>query len=256
MKNLTSTLLIAILCFTYTITKAQPSRFSVERFISDKGDTLNYRQLFPDSDPGRKYPLIIFLHGSGERGSDNDAQLKWGVMQFATDEIMTMYPAFVIAPQCPAGMTWSNFNRTNNNRLMTLQPTPSKPMELLIGLIEQMKIKAPIDTSRIYITGLSMGGYGTFDAIERYPDLFAAAMPVCGGGDTSRAASIAHIPMWIVHGSEDAAVNPLNSVDMLQALMKAGAHPGFSMYPETGHFSWLAAYNNKLAIEWLFRQRK
>jgi len=101
-----------------------------------------------------------------------------------------------------------------------------------------------------------MGGYGTFDAIERDPDLFAAAMPVCGGGDTSRAASVAHIPMWIVHGSEDPTVSPLNSVDMLQALMKAGAHPGFSMYPETGHFSWLAAYSNKLSIEWLFRQRK
>jgi len=256
MKNLTSTLFIAICLFISSVANAQPSRFSSEHFISEKGDTLNYRLLFPDSDPLRKYPLVIFLHGSGERGSDNDAQLKWGAMSFATDEMMSMYPAFVIAPQCPAGMTWSNVNRTNNNRLITLQPNPSKPMELVIALVQQIIKKAPIDTNRIYITGLSMGGYGTFDAIERYPDLFAAAMPVCGGGDTSKAASIAHIPMWIVHGSEDATVNPLNSVDMLQALMNAGAHPGFSMYPETGHFSWLAAYNNKLAIEWMFRQRK
>lgn len=256
MKKIPSLLLVIICLCISTVTKAQPSRFSVERFIGDKGDTLNYRQLFPDSDPGRKYPLVIFLHGSGERGSDNDAQLKWGVMSFATDEMMTMYPAFVIAPQCPAGMTWSNVSRSNNNRLMILQPEPSKPMALLYGLIQKMKQNASIDTNRIYITGLSMGGYGTFDALERYPDLFAAAMPVCGGGDTARAASIAHIPMWIVHGAEDATVNPLNSVDMLQALMKAGAHPGFSMYPETGHFSWLAAYNNKLAIEWMFRQRK
>jgi len=256
MKKLTSTVVITIFCFTCAIVTAQPSRFSVEHFISDKGDTLNYRQLFPDSDPGRKYPLVIFLHGSGERGDDNDAQLKWGVMNFATDEMMSMYPAFVIAPQCPTGSTWSNVSRSNNNRLMVLQAEPSKPMALLYGLIQKMKQNASIDTNRIYITGLSMGGYGTFDAIERYPNLFAAAMPVCGGGDTSRAATIAHIPMWIVHGAEDAAVNPLNSVDMLQALMKAGAHPGFSIYPETGHFSWLAAYNNKLAIEWLFRQRK
>lgn len=256
MKKLMPPCLCAIAFFMYAITQAQPSRFSVERFIGDKGDTLNYRLLFPDSDPGRKFPLVIFLHGSGERGNDNDAQLKWGVMQFATDEMMSMYPAFVIAPQCPVGSTWSNVARTNNNRLITLQAEPSKPMALLYGLIQKMKQNASIDTNRIYITGLSMGGYGTFDALERYPGLFAAAMPVCGGGDTSRAASIAHIPMWIMHGSEDATVNPLNSVDMLQALMKAGAHPGFSMYPETGHFSWLAAYNNKLAIEWLFRQRK
>src|SRR6478735_9344675 len=137
MKNLKPILLVAILFLVCTIAKAQPSRFSVEHFVSDKGDTLNYRMLFPDSDPLRKYPLIIFLHGSGERGNDNDAQLKWGVMNFATDEMMTMYPAFVIAPQCPTGMTWSNFNRSNNNRLMTLKPEPSKPMELVVAIIQQ-----------------------------------------------------------------------------------------------------------------------
>lgn len=256
MKKLVSTLLIAALCSTCITAKAQPSRFSAEHFVGAKGDTLNYRLLFPDADPGRKYPLVMFLHGAGERGNDNDAQLKWGVMNFATDEMMSMYPAFVIAPQCPTGMAWSNFNRMNTSRAMALQPAPSKPMELVIALIQQMKKNPSIDTNRIYITGLSMGGFGTFDAIERYPNLFAAAMPVCGGGDTAKAASIAHIPIWIAHGSEDGTVNPQFSVDMLQALMNAGAHPGFSMYPETGHFSWLAAYNNKLAIEWMFRQRK
>lgn len=101
MKKFLPTLLIAILCSTSIIAKAQPSRFSAEHFVSDKGDSLNYRLLFPDADPGRKYPLVIFLHGAGERGNDNDAQLKWGVMNFATDEMMSMYPAFVIAPQLP-----------------------------------------------------------------------------------------------------------------------------------------------------------
>jgi predicted peptidase len=256
MKKSIAVLFTAIICMQCLIATAQPSRFSVQQYINEKGDTLRYRMLYPDYDTLRKYPLVIFLHGSGERGNDNDAQLKWGVQAFATDEMMTMYPAIVIAPQCPLGVGWSNFSRTNTSRNMQLQATPSKPMELLIALIHDMIKKAPIDTNRIYITGLSMGGFGTFDAIERYPNLFAAAMPVCGGGDTSRAASIAHIPIWIVHGSEDGTVNPLYSVDMLQALMKSGAHPGFSMYPETGHFSWLAAYNNKLAIEWMFRQRK
>ncbi len=228
------------------------SRFSSNTYSNGKGDTLRYRQLFPDSDTFRRYPLLIFLHGSGERGNDNEAQLKWGVANFATDQNMAMHPAFVIAPQCPLNTNWSNFSRAD----MKLQPTPTKPMELLIGLIEQLKRTLRVDTNRIYITGLSMGGYGTYDAIERYPNLFAAAVPVCGGGDVSRAGSIAHLPIWIFHGAEDPAVNPVYSSDMLQALIKAGAHPGFTQYPEVGHFSWLHAYSDQLMMEWLFRQHK
>jgi predicted peptidase len=234
---------------------SQSLRFSFNKYI-DKGDTLNYRQLYPDSDTLRKYPLVIFLHGSGERGKDNEAQLKWGVMNFATDQNMMLHPALVIAPQCPEQVSWSNFSREKNTTEMHLQPTPTRPMELLIGLIHQLIKTMPVDSNRIYITGLSMGGYGTYDAIERYPHLFAAAVPVCGGGDASKAASIAHIPIWIVHGAEDPAVNPLYSLDMLQALTKAGAHPGFTQYPEVGHFSWLGAYSDPMIMEWMFRQRK
>jgi predicted peptidase len=234
---------------------AQMERFSKNQYISN-GDTLNYRMLFPDADTMRKYPLVIFLHGSGERGSDNEAQLKWGVQNFATDKNMVLHPALVIAPQCPSGQSWANVKRTPNSTTMELQSTPTKPMQLLIALIKEIASKMPVDTNRIYITGLSMGGYGTYDAIERYPDLFAAAVPVCGGGDISKAATIAHIPMWIFHGAEDPAVNTLNSVEMHAALIKAGAHPGLTIYPETGHFSWLAAYSDEHMLEWLFRQHK
>ncbi len=230
------------------------SRFSSEKFIQN-GDTLLYRQLFPDYDTLRKYPLVIFLHGSGERGNDNEAQLKWGVQNFATDEMMHLHPAIVIAPQCPTGKGWSNFSNSNRGP-MSLQSIPSKPMELLISLIRQVEKKFPVDTNRIYITGLSMGGFGTYDAIERYPDMFAAAVPVCGGGDVSIASTIASIPLWIFHGSEDPTVNPQYSLDMAEALRKAGAHPGLTMYPETGHFSWIAAYSDPAMMEWLFRQHK
>jgi predicted peptidase len=228
------------------------SRFSFNKFGNGKGDTLLYRQLFPDADTFRRYPLLIFLHGSGERGNDNEAQLKWGVANFATDENMKMHPAFVIAPQCPENMNWSNISRSD----MKLQPTASKPMELLIGLIQQLVKTQRIDSNRIYITGLSMGGYGTYDAIERYPHVFAAAVPVCGAGDASRAASIAHIPLWIFHGADDPAVDPKFSLEMFQALTKAGARPGFTQYPEVGHFSWLHAYSDQMMIEWLFRQHR
>lgn len=255
MKHLLSIIFLLLICCCATTLSANAqasSRFSYNKFGNDKGDTLLYRQLFPDADTFRKYPLVIFLHGSGERGNDNEAQLKWGVANFATDQNMILHPAFVIAPQCPEKTSWSNFSRSD----MKLQPTPTKPMELLIALIQQMKKTMPIDTNRIYITGLSMGGYGTYDAIQRYPRLFAAAVPVCGAGDASKAASIAHLPLWIFHGADDPAVNPAYSLEMFQALVKAGARPGFTEYPEVGHFSWLHAYSDPVMIEWLFRQHK
>lgn len=259
MKLLKSQLLVVwvllFCCGAITHTFSQVSVFGYEKYSNGKGDTLNYRLLTPDYDTIRKYPLVIFLHGSGERGNDNEAQLKWGVMNFASDQNMKLHPAIVIAPQCPRNMSWANLASRNNNEI-TLAPSPSKPMELLMELVQQVINKFPVDANRIYITGLSMGGFGTFDAVERYPNLFAAAVPVCGGGDVSKAPSIAHIPMWIFTGAEDAAVNPILSFNMLEALTKAGAHPGFTQYPEVGHFSWIAAYSDPMMMEWLFRQHK
>jgi predicted peptidase len=253
MKN--SKLFVPLLSFVFSCVAqfsfGQSSRFSMEKYISGP-DTLLYRQLYPDADTMRRYPLLIFLHGSGERGHDNEAQLKWGVMNFATDQNMVLHPALVIAPQCPEKMGWSNFSRGD----MKLQSTPSKPMQLLIELIHKLIKTMPVDSNRIYITGLSMGGIGTYDAIERYPNLFAAAVPVCGAGDTSKVLSIKHLPIWIYHGAEDPAVNPIHSLEMFEALTRVNSHPGFTQLPETGHFSWLAAYSDAVMMEWLFRQHK
>ena len=214
----------------------QSSRFSSNKYI-DGGDTLNYRQLYPDADTLRKYPLVIFLHGSGERGHDNEAQLKWGVMNFATDQNMMLHPAFVIAPQCPEKLSWSNFSREKNSTEMRMQVSPTKPMELLIGLIHQLIKTLPVDTNRIYITGLSMGGYGTYDAIERYPHLFAAAVPVCGGGDVSKAGLIAHLPIWIfffVVGS----VPPFFFFFQLWCFNQGPPPPPLIQNPQKGRFFW------------------
>lgn len=139
---------------------------------------------------------------------------------------------------------------------MSVQSAPTTPMTLVIGLIREMKATLPIDSNRIYITGLSMGAFGTFDALARYPDLFAAAVPVCGGGDTSKASVFAQVPIWIFHGAEDPAVDAMLSIQMADALTKAGAHPGLTIYPEVGHFSWLGAYADPLLMEWMFRQHK
>lgn len=256
-KSNAAILVISLIsCLIANYSYSQVSLFSYEKYINSNGDTLKYRQLFPDADTMRRYPLVIFLHGAGERGNDNEAQLKWGVLNFASDQNMKLHPAFVIAPQCPANIGWSNFANRNRPADMSMQNTASKPMELLMELIHQFIKKYPVDSNRIYITGLSMGGYGTFDALERYPKLFAAAVPVCGGGDLSKASSIAHIPIWIFHGAEDPAVNVAFSFEMYKTLTLAGAHPGLTIYPETGHFSWIAAYSDPMMMEWLFRQHK
>ncbi|MFN0048828.1 MAG: prolyl oligopeptidase family serine peptidase [Cytophagales bacterium] len=241
------------LCF---ISQAQPSRFNNLKYISSKNDTLLYRLLEPDYNPSRKYPLVVFLHGSGESGSDNNAQLKWGVMNFATDQMMMSHPSFVLAPQCPANMAWPNITDLENLDNLRMSAKPSKPMKLVRELIAQLVKNQPIDTNRIYITGVSLGGMGTFDAMMRYPDLFAAAVPVCGAGDLTKASTIKHIPTWIFHGAEDAAVDVKHTTEMINALQKAGGNPGVTIYPEIGHFSWLGAYTDPLMIEWLYRQRK
>lgn len=239
-------------------TLAQESKFKFGQYDNTKGDTLLYRILSPKLKSDTKYPLVIFLHGSGERGKDNTAQLKWGALNFTDKKIMKNYPAFVIAPQCPPNFMWHNGMKTNKNGDWRIEigPTPSKPMELTLVLIHQLITTLPIDTNRIYITGLSLGGMGSFDAMMRFPHLFAAAVPICGAGDTSKAASIAHIPMWIFHGADDNSVNPQFSFDMVTALHNAGAHPGLTVYPSVKHTSWIAAYKDLGMYDWLFKQKK
>lgn len=254
-RKILRTGLIALFCIATATAFCQPSLFSRQTYKNAGGDSLLYRFLFPDNDTTLQYPLVVFLHGSGERGNDNDAQLKWGVMNFANDQNLKLHPAFVIAPQCPVNQSWANISRGPNNEIV-LQNAPSKPMQLVMELIEDMIKKFRVDTNRIYITGLSMGAYGSFDALERYPHLFAAAVPVCGSGDVSKAGSIAHIPLWMFGGADDPSVPPSLLYDMVNALLKAGAHPGFTQYPEVGHFSWIAAYSDDMMMEWLFRQHK
>jgi predicted peptidase len=256
MKKIFTAFILLSLIFPIQITNAQTSRFTAEKYLNGNGDTLNYRLLQPEKTLQQKYPLVIFLHGSGERGNDNEKQLKWGVLNFASDQMLIAHPAFVIAPQCPDKQTWSNLDRQIGFKAMKLMPQPAKPMEMLVDLIHQFVQKFPVDTTRIYITGLSMGGFGTYDALERYPSLFAAAVPVCGGGDTSKVSAFAHIPIWIFHGAEDKTVSPLCSKDMVEALVKAGARPGITFYPGVGHASWLGAYTDQTMMEWLFNQHK
>jgi predicted peptidase len=235
--------------------QAQEDLFIKRVYENADGQKLNYRLLVPTNfDADQKYPLILFLHGAGERGDDNEAQLTWGVTRFAEKEIMKKHPAFVIAPQVPEDEFWAHLNWRQTD--LETEPEPRLPLKLSIELLDKIIEEFPIDKDRLYITGLSMGGFGTWDAIIRNPDKFAAALPVCGGGDISNAHAIAHLPIWNFHGALDTVVPVELSRSMIHAIIEAGGTPGYTEYPHVGHDSWIPVYNDDYVLEWLFSQTR
>jgi predicted peptidase len=224
-----------------------------ETFQTPDGETLKYRIHLPDDIPaGKKVPLILFLHGAGERGDDNALQLKHGV----TDLIrfsLTNGSAIVIAPQCPKDMQWVNTNWSAPSHSMPSMP--STPMKLALLLLQDKIAKLPVDPERVYVTGVSMGGYGTWDIIQRKPDLFAAAMPICGGGDSALAPRLKKMPLWVFHGDMDSAVPVARSRDMVKALKACEGIVQYREYPAAGHDVWTRTYSDRKVLAWLFAQR-
>src|SRR5262245_5157556 len=218
-------------------------RFTGAVFQDTAGHKLPYRLLEPaKAAAGTKYPLVVFLHGAGERGNDNQKQLVHGMNDFASDEIMAKYPAFVVAPQCPEGKRWVEVDWTLDAHQMPAQP--SEPLTGMFELIDKLVATKPIDTRRIYITGLSMGGFGVWDAVQRRPELFAAAAPVCGGGDPFLAKQIHFVPVWAFHGDEDKTVKVNRSREMIEALKNLGEEPKYTEYKGVGHDSWTRTYQD------------
>lgn len=226
-------------------------------FQNDKGEKLHYRLMTPEGyDPkgSEKYPLVLFLHGAGERGADNQKQLVHGTREFAKPEVRKKYPAFVLAPQCPDGKRWVEVDWTLDSHKQL--PEDSDTIKLVLQLISSMQKEYRIDQHRQYVTGLSMGGYGTWDLITRHPEMWAAAAPVCAGADEATAPKIAKLPVWAFHGDKDTVVKPHRSRNMIEAIKKAGGQPLYTEYKGVGHNSWDAAYADPKLIEWLFAQKK
>jgi predicted peptidase len=253
-------LLILAIALTFTLTMESSAadnrdRFEARTFTDSAGEKLNYRLLKPkDYDANKKYPLVLFLHGAGERGDDNVKQLVHGMNDFASDEVMAKYPCFVIAPQCPNDAKWVEIDWSA--RTHKAPDKPARALRLSFETIEALKKEFSIDDKRLYVTGLSMGGYGTWDAIERKPDFFAAAAPVCGGGDVENAKKIAKLPIWAFHGDKDTAVKVERTRDMIAAIKAAGGEPKYTEYPGVGHDSWSATYRNPEFYAWLFAQER
>lgn len=235
--------------------KATLDRLLEKRTLKQGEAALPYRLMKPAAvEAGKTYPLVVFLHGAGERGDNNQAQLMHGVGDFASAANRAKYPCYLIAPQCPTRRRWVEVDWSAKTHRMPEQA--SEPGGMVLTVIDQLCKEFPIDKSRIYLTGLSMGGYGTWDLLARKPELFAAGVPICGGGDEKQAARLVKMPIWAFHGDKDTAVRPERSRNMIAAIKKAGGNPKYTEYAGVGHNSWTQTYRDPDLFAWLFAQKK
>lgn len=227
-------------------------QFEKEQFISGN-DTLPYRLLYPQGyNPAKKYPLLLFLHGAGSWGNDNEKPLKSLPAIFLDSLNRKKYACFVLVPQCTKAEPWVKFPGFPNS--IATPDTPTTSTKLTLVLLHRLIKELPIQQQQIYITGLSLGGEGVFDFLSRAPALFAAAIPICGIADTAKAPLYKKVPLWAFHGDED-TVNEVKYTRMLiAALKKAGGRPRYTEYKGVKHNSWVNAYAEPHLLEWLFAQ--
>lgn len=238
--------------------------FEKQEFVRGT-DTLRYRIQYPlNYNARKKYPLLLFLHGSGERGKNNTLQLVWGAALFADSANRKAHPAIVIFPQCPISDSWGRITRASINPPDSLGNLryPSelpigKSLDLVSKLLDSMVTSRKVHAKKIFVGGLSMGGIGTFEILWRKPGFFAAAFPICGGGDPSKVAEYGKkLPIWIFHGEKDPVVPPANSRRMVAALQLSGARVKYTEYPGVQHDSWKNAFVEPLLLDWLFKQKR
>lgn len=252
-------LIIALLTTALAMSQ-EPSPYKKKVFESERG-TMPYRLLLPeDYDATKKYPLVLFLHGSGERGNDNEAQLVHGSGLFLKEDVRKKYPAIVVFPQCAANDSWAKVDVKgewgNREFVFFDDAEPTRAMELLEELIDYLKDQYPIDSKRMYVGGLSMGGMGTFELVRRNPRTFVAAFPICGGANPEIAKKLRKTAWWVFHGEADNVVPPKYSTQMVKALEDVGAEVRYSLYPDVGHDSWTNTFAEPDLLPWLFSRSK
>ncbi len=252
MKNLFNILLINVTTFFILCLISScddhliDSRFHKKTFSDSTEKLLPYRFFIPDSiDYLAKYPLVIFLHGGTGAGTNNINQISgenWnGSHCWIQTKIQTNFPTFVLAPQLP------NFQRWNSPLSDSLTIFTKMTLELIDSLIESY----PIDRNRIYLTGQSLGGWGVWFLITKKPDLFAAAIPICGGGNPEDAINATDVSIWAFHGFFDEKVNVARSREMLSAFEDVGANIKYSEFICSGHEIWNDVYRDEEVINWL-----
>ncbi len=196
--------------------------------------TMHYLIYLPENYDGTKpMPLLLFLHGAGERGDDIELVKKHGPPKLIAQG--KHFPFIVVSPQCPKGRFWD-----------------ARSLSTLLDNIEQ---NYAVDSSRIYVTGLSMGGFGTWALAAYAPERFAAIAPICGGGEKFWVRKLTHLPIWAFHGEKDSVVPPHRTTELVEQLKKLGGNVKLTLYPDAGHDSWTATYDNPELYEWFLKQR-
>jgi len=246
------TLLVSVACGAQQLrTLDQREKIlSPKVFKNSQGETLLYRVFIPPKiDQKKKYPLVLYLHGGGGRGDDNLKQIDGGngyLIDFFTGaDTQQRYPSFVVAPQSPAE-GWIKQDSI----------TPTRYLQLVYELIGTLLRTHNIDDDRLYIAGQSMGGFGTFAMLAEHPHTFAAAVPLCGGGDQTKVSRLTSTPLWVFHGAKDESVPVERSRTIVAGIKDAGGKVRYTEYADTGHVIWSKVVKEPELVSWLFAQRK
>jgi predicted peptidase len=247
------TLLLTAACFGQQLrTIEQREKILVPKvFKNSRSETLLYRLFIPPNyNPKKNYPLVVYLHGGGGRGTDNLKQIDGGngylVDLFTESETQARYPSFVVAPQAPDEGWIADYRSV----------TPTRYLGLVNELVGELRKTYSINGARLYVAGQSMGGFGTLAVIAEHPNMFAAGVPLCGGGDESKASRLRSTPIWAFHGAKDEAVLVERSRTIVAAIRKAGGRTKYTEYPDTGHIIWPKVVKETELLPWLFAQRR
>lgn len=254
--------LAGILIFLNISAAAQLTALYQQASFVHKNDTLPYRILYPENfNPGTAYPLLFMLHGSGERGKDNVAQLKHGSALFLKERVRRQYPAIVVFPQCPQSSYWSSVEVDQSSFPVQFNFQTSgeatQAMNMLQGLLKEMLQQPYVNPQQVYIGGLSMGGMGTLELLRREPKIFAAAFSICGGDNLANAKKYKDTPLWLFHGLKDEIVPAALSQSLAARLEEIGAkNIKITLYPEAKHNSWENAFAEDQLLPWLFSKKR
>ncbi len=230
------------------------SRTEAREYTNSTDKVFRYRWAEKTPADGSKVPLVIFLHGAGERGDNNVSQLHHGVADIVA-WLDANEPGFkFFAGQVPTGKLWVDVSWSSTSHTMPVEP--SETMGLLLEFMDTLLADESVDTNRVYATGISMGGYGTWDLISRRPEVFAAAIPICGGADLAQAPKLASMPIWTFHGSKDTSVPVCRSRNMMSALWAVGSDAHYWEHPDAPHNVWTRTYQNSEVLTWFFAQTK